>query len=287
MVSFKDFKAALGVSLWFVFLTFPIMVIKVDPIERIIRWRWENALYVAIASFLFYLVSRLYKMRQSRVSSDEKKPQESVNIIHTIIGNKKQMMILCFLLLAIALFFPHVFSVYQTNVMTTALMYVVLGLGLNIVVGMAGLLDLGFVAFYAVGAYTYALLNFHFQLGFWAVLPIGGGLAAIFGILLGFPVLRLRGLSCYCHFGIRRNYTTHFRELGRVFKRPQWYIQHCQTQFLRNRPLPRSLYNLYVLPYGDCRNNYNFYRQSPAGFTTRARMDSPQRGRNCMPGNGN
>jgi branched-chain amino acid transport system permease protein len=68
-----------------------------------------------------------------------------------------------------------------------------LGLGLNIVVGVAGLLDLGYVAFYAVGAYTYALLNTHFGLGFWAVLPIGGGLAALFGIILGFPVLRLRG----------------------------------------------------------------------------------------------
>jgi branched-chain amino acid transport system permease protein len=77
--------------------------------------------------------------------------------------------------------------------MTTALMYVVLGLGLNIVVGLAGLLDLGFVAFYAVGAYTYALLNLHYGLGFWIVLPIGGLLAATFGIILGFPVLRLRG----------------------------------------------------------------------------------------------
>ncbi len=73
-----------------------------------------------------------------------------------------------------AVIFPHFFSVYQTNVMTTALMYVVLGLGLNIVVGLAGLLDLGFVAFYAVGAYTYALLNLHFGLGFWTVLPLGG-----------------------------------------------------------------------------------------------------------------
>jgi len=97
------------------------------------------------------------------------------------------------LLLAVAIAFPQFSSSYQTNVMTTALMYVVLGLGLNIVVGMAGLLDLGYVAFYAVGAYTYALLNHHFDLGFWAVLPIGGGMAAIFGILLGFPVLRLRG----------------------------------------------------------------------------------------------
>lgn len=193
MISIKDFRAAIGVSLWFVFLTFPIMVIKVDPIERIIRWRWENALYVAIVTFLFYVISRFYKMRQQRVTTDNKTTKTSINIFHSILSNKKQMVALCSIILAVAAIFPHIFSTYQTNVMTTALMYVVLGLGLNIVVGMAGLLDLGFVAFYAVGAYSYALLNYHFQLGFWAVLPIGGGVAAIFGILLGFPVLRLRG----------------------------------------------------------------------------------------------
>ena len=77
--------------------------------------------------------------------------------------------------------------------MVTALIYVVVGLGLNIVVGLAGLLDLGYVAFYAVGAYSYALLNYHFNLGFWIALPLGGALGFIFGILLGFPVLRLRG----------------------------------------------------------------------------------------------
>jgi branched-chain amino acid transport system permease protein len=82
---------------------------------------------------------------------------------------------------------------YQTNIMTTALIYVVVGLGLNIVVGLAGLLDLGYVAFYLVGAYSYALLNLHFGLGFWTVLPIGALFAGIFGVILGFPVLRLRG----------------------------------------------------------------------------------------------
>lgn len=93
----------------------------------------------------------------------------------------------------IAVAFPFIFSMYQTSIMTTALMYIVLGLGLNIVVGLAGLLDLGYVAFYAVGAYSYALLNYHFGLGFWSVLPIGAVLGFIFGVILSFPVLRLRG----------------------------------------------------------------------------------------------
>jgi len=73
------------------------------------------------------------------------------------------------------------------------LIYVMLGWGLNIVVGLAGLLDLGYVAFYAVGAYSYALLAQTFGLSFWILLPVAGCLAAFWGILLGFPVLRLRG----------------------------------------------------------------------------------------------
>ena len=73
------------------------------------------------------------------------------------------------------------------------LIYVMLGWGLNIVVGLAGLLDLGYVAFYAVGAYSYALLAKTFGLSFWILLPLAGILAAFWGILLGFPVLRLRG----------------------------------------------------------------------------------------------
>lgn len=76
---------------------------------------------------------------------------------------------------------------------TLVMIYVMLGLGLNIQVGLAGLLDLGYVGFYAIGAYTYALLNQAFGLGFWQCLPIAGGIAALAGFLLGFPVLRLRG----------------------------------------------------------------------------------------------
>jgi branched-chain amino acid transport system permease protein len=88
---------------------------------------------------------------------------------------------------------PLIFSWHKTTIMTNVLIYTVIGLGLNIVVGLAGLLDLGYVAFFAVGAYSYALLNHHFGIGFWTALPIGAGLATGFGVLLGFPVLRLRG----------------------------------------------------------------------------------------------
>jgi branched-chain amino acid transport system permease protein len=73
------------------------------------------------------------------------------------------------------------------------LIYIMLGWGLNIVVGLAGLLDLGYVAFYAVGAYSYALLAKEFGLSFWVLLPLAGILSAFWGVLLGFPVLRLRG----------------------------------------------------------------------------------------------
>lgn len=71
--------------------------------------------------------------------------------------------------------------------------YVMLGWGLNIVVGLAGLLDLGYVAFYAVGAYSFALISINFGLSFWECLPVAGILAAFWGMCLGFPVLRLRG----------------------------------------------------------------------------------------------
>ncbi len=73
------------------------------------------------------------------------------------------------------------------------LIYVLLGWGLNIVVGLAGLLNLGYVAFYAIGAYTIALLGKNYGLSFWMMFPLAGVLAAFWGILLGFPVLRLRG----------------------------------------------------------------------------------------------
>jgi branched-chain amino acid transport system permease protein len=84
-------------------------------------------------------------------------------------------------------------SRYWVDLGVLVMTYIMLGWGLNIVVGLAGLLDLGYVAFYAVGAYTYALLATTYGLSFWICLPLAGTLAAFWGVLLGFPVLRLRG----------------------------------------------------------------------------------------------
>jgi branched-chain amino acid transport system permease protein len=82
---------------------------------------------------------------------------------------------------------------YLLDLSILVLTYVMLGWGLNIVVGLAGLLDLGYVAFYAIGAYSYALLAQNFGWSFWLCLPVAGILASFWGIILGFPVLRLRG----------------------------------------------------------------------------------------------
>ena len=103
------------------------------------------------------------------------------------------------LLIALALGAPLIAMMFGRSwvrVLDFALLYMMLAIGLNLVVGFAGLLDLGYIAFYAVGAYAWAFLaspHFGVHLPFWMVLPLGAGFAALAGIILGFPVLRLRG----------------------------------------------------------------------------------------------
>ena len=95
--------------------------------------------------------------------------------------------------LAFAVIYPMVTNRYLVDVGITCLIYIVLGLGLNIVVGLAGLLDLGYIAFYAVGAYTYSLLNLNFGIPFWFCIPIGIGFGCIAGCIIGYPTLKMRG----------------------------------------------------------------------------------------------
>lgn len=185
----KAFSNSFFIALWFMFLTFPIMVVKVNAIERTISWRWMNLAYVGIGAFSLSYFWR-YFMRRKRFTEKEGRLQVLVDRIRS---EPRRFFPGLAVIGLVSLLFPMMMSSYQVSIITTALMYVMLGLGLNIVVGLAGLLDLGYVAFYAVGAYAYALLNHHFGLGFWVCLPLAAVLAAVFGILLGFPVLRLRG----------------------------------------------------------------------------------------------
>lgn len=97
------------------------------------------------------------------------------------------------LLLVALLILPLFIPDYFLDVIILVGIYVILALGLNVVVGFAGLLNLGFVAFYAVGAYSYALLNTRYGLGFWSALPFSVGISTVAGFLLAIPALRLRG----------------------------------------------------------------------------------------------
>jgi len=105
------------------------------------------------------------------------------------------MLALAFLLPAITAYMFPQHNRYILDLAILVLTYVMLGWGLNIVVGLAGLLDLGYVAFYAVGAYSYALLAQYFGWSFWLCLPVAGILAAMWGVTLGFPVLRLGAIT--------------------------------------------------------------------------------------------
>ncbi len=191
MVTIKEIKQSFVIALWFMVLTFPLMVIKVNTIKNVVMWRWSNLLWVGIATFFASLVwNYLLRLKEERKKSDVK---DDTPIVHRVLQNDRFRTPFLSVLAIFFLIYPFVFPMYHTSIMISALVYVMLGLGLNIVVGLAGLLDLGYVAFYCVGAYAYALLNLHFGLSFWMILPISAVLGALFGLLLGYPVLRLRG----------------------------------------------------------------------------------------------
>lgn len=180
-------------GIWFALLTFPLMVIKVDPIEGAIEWRWKNLAYIAVGSALLSLVWRYLLERKAVRRRQEELAISEPSLWSKVLSDPKLIrsgLLIIFLLMAVL---PAISSTYQVNIISTALIYVVLALGLNIAVGLSGQLVLGYAAFYAVGAYAYGLANYYLGLGFWVMLPIGGVVAALAGILLGLPVLRLRG----------------------------------------------------------------------------------------------
>jgi len=148
-----------------------------------VRWNWIAAGCAVV--FLFQLVRPLLQSRSKRSS----KPF----VLPAFDGSTLKQKLLMALLIVAAVIWPLFASRGSVDIATLTLIYVMLGLGLNVVVGLSGLLVLGYGGFYAIGAYTFALLNHYYGFGFWESLPLAGIVAGAFGLMLGFPVLRLRG----------------------------------------------------------------------------------------------
>lgn len=191
------------ISCWFMILTMPVLVMRINTATRSVEYRWDRMVYMGLGTFVLSWGWRWYFERKKRggaevmqggpLSAVGQKIGQGWKRVNTAF-QKPSLRIsalvglaLCFIAL------PMVSSIYQVTIFALALINVMLALGLNIVVGLAGQLVLGYAAFYAVGAYTYGLLNQYFGLGFWVCLPLGGLFATLAGLLLGFPVLRLRG----------------------------------------------------------------------------------------------
>lgn len=192
---------ALRDAFWLTLLTFPLvgfdLVHKYGVTDKEIVFQWH---IIAIIFAVLLILRLFFYVIASKRHTDNtvKKQRPGARIIATIYSFfdnpiYRRLILAITFTFAVALPFLPIVSKTSLDVLTLAFIYVILGLGLNIVVGLAGLLDLGYVGFYAVGAYGYGLLYQYWGWSFWQTLPICGLLAALFGVLLGFPVLRLRG----------------------------------------------------------------------------------------------
>jgi branched-chain amino acid transport system permease protein len=179
-------------------LGFPLLAYDTHPdisnaLVVVPRWSWAlwAAGLVSVARFLGLLFDA--RPRAARRPQRLRVPSRSETFVANNIAWFGLAALVAFPLVMLGLLGPNGSLKWINNYGVQILIYVMLGWGLNIVVGLAGLLDLGYVAFYAVGAYSYALLSTTYGLSFWICLPLAGILAAFWGMILGFPVLRLRG----------------------------------------------------------------------------------------------
>jgi branched-chain amino acid transport system permease protein len=172
-------------------LAVPLIGLRVvhgpDGLEVRTRWEWMVIAVVVVFTGRIALIVLARTWPALRAAGAQASP------LGGLVRRHRRRLGIAALALAVAMPFMPFADRYVVDVATLVLIYVMLGWGLNIVVGLAGLLDLGYVAFYAVGAYSFALLGTTFDLSFWVCLPLAGMFAASFGILLGYPVLRLRG----------------------------------------------------------------------------------------------
>ncbi len=180
-------------------LAFPILALRAEQDmsnQLVLLQRWPLMLIAAGIVFAGRLALLLWQARpraEAPAAATAAAPSRAGALLANVIAPAGLAFLLVFPFLALWLSGSGGALKWINNYGIQILIYVMLGWGLNIVVGLAGLLDLGYVAFYAVGAYSYALLSTTFGLSFWICLPLAGILAAFWGIILGFPVLRLRG----------------------------------------------------------------------------------------------
>lgn len=175
--------------IWLFFLLWPLLGIHETGFitfrNAITVW-----LYVFGVSFVCLL---LYIMHKSRMLQGIGAPiAKARDKVAASAGALPAWMWISLILFA-AILFPQFTNRYAQDVAINVLIYICLGLGLNIVIGLAGMLDLGYIAFYGVGAYTYALLSVHYGLSFWLSLPIAAFFSCIAGCIIGYPTLRMRG----------------------------------------------------------------------------------------------
>ncbi len=191
----RHFKSALFSALLVWAVAYPILGLKLTIVGVNIEVHNTSAFtlsVIAICSLLLFLRVLFSDQLSAAWKSTPRLPKVPGKATNFLTLPSTQRWIILGLVI-VALVWPFYGSRGAVDIATLILIYVMLGLGLNIVVGLAGLLDLGYVGFYAVGAYTYALLSHYFGFSFWVCLPLAGLMAATFGFLLGFPVLRLRG----------------------------------------------------------------------------------------------
>ncbi|MBG0778129.1 MAG: branched-chain amino acid ABC transporter permease [Desulfovibrionaceae bacterium] len=188
----REFKKILrfwGIGLvWFYFLLWPLMGLKGDQVSFADSLKVWAA--VAVASGLCVVV---WLLRERGVLDPLGRGLAAGRNAARAAYSGLPVWVWALVGLACSLCLPLVANRYVMDVFINVLVYVCLGLGLNIVVGLAGLLDLGYIAFYGVGAYTYALLSIHFGISFWLCLPVAAVFAAIAGCFIGYPTLRMRG----------------------------------------------------------------------------------------------
>ncbi len=175
--------------LWFLALLWPMMGIRPNGTLTFEK-TFTVWLCIVVGTFICLL---LYVLKKGGYLAVATRPLAGVLKPVTATAEKMPNSVWQIALLAAAICYPLLTSRYAQDVAINVLVYICLGLGLNVVVGLCGMLDLGYIAFYGVGAYTYALLNVHFGMSFWVCVPIAGLLAVIAGCIIGYPTLRMRG----------------------------------------------------------------------------------------------